>query len=348
MVQENRVHDFPSGGGQAETDVAHAQQGLDARNSLLDQTQGLDGFNGAADVVDISRAAREYQWIEHDVFSRDVPLLREQVERPPSNRQLPLAGDRLSLDRILVDGADNHGGAVLAQQRHDSLEAILAVLEIDRVHDRLALRIGEGALDGRRIGRIDHQGGLHLADQQRVERIDVRELVTVRILEIDIDDLGPVLDLRPGDLRGLLELLFGDQALESPGSDHVRALPYQQGPVSGARLDHVDAAVTGRSRRRMAARRVRRGHLGEHPDVVGRGSAAASDDVEPAVAREALQDRCEAFRRLGIESVLVWQTGVGIARDERRGGLVNRADVVRHVLRAGGAVEADSKGLGVL
>jgi len=46
---------------------------------------------------------------------------------------------------VLVDAADDHGGAVRAQQRAHLLEALLAVLEIDRVDDGLALAVTEAS-----------------------------------------------------------------------------------------------------------------------------------------------------------------------------------------------------------
>ena len=50
------------------------------------------------------------------------------------------------------------------RNRHHAFEFFLAILEIDRIEDRLALAIRQRQLDRRRIGGIDHHRCLHFSN----------------------------------------------------------------------------------------------------------------------------------------------------------------------------------------
>ena len=67
------------------------------------------------------------------------------------------------------------------------------------------------------------------------------------------------------------------------------------------------------------ARRVLRDGLGDRPDVVGRGAAAAADDVDQAFARELLDLRRHELRALVVASERVRQAGVRIGAGQRVG-----------------------------
>ena len=77
----------------------------------------------------------------------DAVLPGEELVGALGDRELALARDRHALLLVLVDAADHHRRAVGAQERHHPLEALLAVLEVDRVDDRLALAVAERQLD---------------------------------------------------------------------------------------------------------------------------------------------------------------------------------------------------------
>ena len=98
---------------------------------------------GGADVLLISRADREHERIEDDVLAAH-PYLPTRDRRSVGHLQLFLRRDRLP---ALIDCADDHRRAVFVDKRHDLLEFLFAVLEVDRVDDRFALRILESELD---------------------------------------------------------------------------------------------------------------------------------------------------------------------------------------------------------
>jgi hypothetical protein len=96
-----------------------------------------------------------------------------------------------------------------------------------------------------------------------------------------------------------------------------------------------------RARRAVAALDA----LGERVDVVGRGAAAAADDVHAVAFDELAEHVGDLLRRLGEDRLavraLVGDAGVGDAVDRHRRVLAEEADGISHVLGAGRAVEAD-------
>ena len=348
MVQEHCVDHFAGRRWEPEANVAHSEQRFHTRQLGLDQPQGLNGLDGAADVVDVARAAWEHQRVEHHILFRNLPFLGEQTVRALGDCQLALPSDCLGLLGILVDRADDHGCAVAAQQGHDLIKALLAVLEVDRVHDGLALAVRQGALHRNRIGTVDHEGGLDLLDQQLVERIDVRQLVAVGVFEIDINDLRAAAHLGAADLGGLFKPLFRYEPLEAARSDHVGPLAHQQRPVVITSFHDIDASKLRAPGGLVPAGGVSLRHLSDSADMLGSCAAAAADDVEPAIPHESFQYRRQRIGRLPVQPILVGQAGIWITRHERRRSLVNRSNVVRHVFRTRGAIEADAQRLGVL
>ena len=121
---------------------------LQRGSAALMSADALDGLDGGADVVAVAGADREDQRIEDDVLGRDAVLLGQQSDTSArAICELALARDRLRLLLVLVDTADHQRRAVAARERHHALEALLAVLEVDRVDDRLARRPLERLLD---------------------------------------------------------------------------------------------------------------------------------------------------------------------------------------------------------
>ena len=132
----------------------------------------------------------------------------QQLDRTLRHRQFALARERLRLQLVFVDGSDHQRRAVGLGDRADALELLLAVFQVDRIDDALALAISERQLDGLRIGGVDHDRRLDLADQLLVERRDVRHLVAIGALQADVDDVRAVLHLPARDLAGLFPFLL--------------------------------------------------------------------------------------------------------------------------------------------
>ena len=91
------------------------------------------------------------------------------------------------------------------------------------------------------------------------------------------------------------------------------------------------------------ARRLALDGSGDGRDVVGRGAAAAADQVDEAGLGELGDDRGSLVGRLVVLPERVGQAGVGVAGDERVGHARHLGDVGPHLLGAERAVEPDGQ-----
>ena len=318
MVEEDGVQDLAAGLGQAEAHVGDPEDRPRLRQLRLDRPDPFDRLDGAADVLLVARAAGKDERIEDDVLRRDPVLLRQERVAAVRDLELALARDAHAVLRIFVDRPDDEGGAVLLRERNHRLESGLAVLQVDRVQDGLALAPLEPELHHLRVGRVEHERNLDHPRGPLQEGVHVGGLVPVRILEADVDDLGAALDLRARDLGGRVELPVGDQALELPAAEDVGALADENGPVvfrdlEGLDARHEDAVVDRRAARlpsRSGGRRERAmcgGVVPQQPPTM----------FSQPLLKEAGQLRRELLRRLRVPSVCVGQAGVGVAGDRR-------------------------------
>ncbi len=92
---------------------------------------------------------------------------------------------------------------------------------------------------------------------------------------------------------------------------------------------------------RHAARLLAFGRGRERADVRRGRAAAAAHDVDPALRHEPLELARQRRRRFRVLPVRVGQPGVRVARRPRLRDRREAAEVVRHELRARGAVQAD-------
>ena len=159
---------------------------------------------------------REDVGIEDDVFGRETGLFREQVVGPLADRHATFDVGGLPL---LVEGHDDDGGAVAADRPRVPQERLLPLLEADGVDDALALDALEPGfqdLESRTVNHHGHAGDVRLAGEEREELRHHGRAVEHPLVDIDVDDVGTVLHLLPGNADGLLVAFFLDQAGEGP------------------------------------------------------------------------------------------------------------------------------------
>ena len=233
-------------------------------------------------------------------------------------------------------------------ERRDLLESLLAVLQVDRVDDRLSLRVREPDLDRLLVRRVEHQRHAHLLDEHLEEAAQVGHFVAVGLLGGDVHQVRPPLDLRPRDLRCLVPLLQGDQVAELLRSEHVGALADDDRPDVVADLQRIHAGECAPETRRDRARREAGGDLRQPGDVPPVRAAASAQEVQPPVLAEARQGPRQHLRGLQVAAVLVRQARVRHAGDAGPRQLGERADVVGHELRTRGAVQPQVEELPVL
>ncbi len=173
---------------------------------------------------------------------------------------------------LLVEGHHHRGGAVAAHQRGLALELGLAFLERNRVDDALALDALQAGLDDAPLRAVDHHRharDLGFAGHQIEEAHHRRPAVEHRLVHVDVDDLGPVLDLLSRHREGFFELPGQDQPREGLRAGDVGALADVDEQRAGADRDGLEA--------RQAQRRWSvGGSRGSHRRcIAGRTSAVA-------------------------------------------------------------------------
>ena len=324
-MKEDRVHHLPSPDGEAKGDIRDAKHGWTGGQGLLDQTQTLDGLHRTTDIPNVSTSRREDQRIEDDIGLRDAVILAEQLVAAAGDLELALAGECLRLLRVLVDHTHDHSGAVAAQQRGDSREAILAILEVDRVDDGLALTVGERDLNRLGIGGVDHQRCLDRPAEAFVKLPHGNDLDAFGSLKTDIHNVGAALDLPAGDLDRLVPLFGGHKLAEFLRADDVGPFTHQEWPIVVVQLHQLDAAIT-RTRRAPPwdwPWPTALSHTSDGRDMVGVRAATTADNIEPLMIDKTFERSGETFRRLCVAAVLVWQTGVGETADRTRRALLH-------------------------
>src|SRR5262249_15983870 len=111
--------------------VRDSEDRLGAWQGLLDQADTLDGLDSGAYIVAVASPHRKHQRVEDDVFRLNSVFLGKQLVGSLPYSQLPLPRDALCLLFVLVDTAHHQRRAETSRDRHDPLEAVLAVLEVD-------------------------------------------------------------------------------------------------------------------------------------------------------------------------------------------------------------------------
>ena len=172
------------------------------------------------------------------------------------------------------------------------------------------------------------------------------------LVHVDVDDLGAVLDLLARDVERGLVVAVQDQARELGRAGDVGALAdvdedaRPRSMFSGSRPRQAGQASAALRDRRAARRRATASAMAA--DVVGRGAAAAADDVDASRCSANSRDlRGHVVRRLVVLAELVGQAGVGVGADIGIGDPRQLLDVRPQLVGAQGAVEPDGQRLGV-
>ncbi len=344
VVQEDGVEDRSRLKADAEAHVGDAEARLDARELLLDRADALDRLDRRRLPLVVAGREREGEGVEDQQLGVHPVLFADELRDALGDLELALA--RLG-HANLVDGQRDQRGAVLHGDRHDFVELVAAGLEVDAVDDRAAGDLVERLLDHVGLRGVDLDRG-RLGERDLLDHL-AHLLVLVLALgerDADVEHVRAALDLVLGDLEQAVVVVGEEQLLGLAGALRVDALADQR----RARL--LDQGRGGDHRAHVRGPGLGPGGavaaldaLGERVDVIRRGAAAAADDVHPVALDELAEHGRDLLRRLREDRLavraLVGDAGVGDAVDRRGRVLAEEADGVAHVLRAGGAVEAD-------
>ena len=234
VVEERRVDRLAHRvvAAEGEGDVAHAAGDLHVRQQFLDLPRGLDEVHAVAGVLLHARADGQNVRVEDDVGRLHARLFRQQLVGPAGDADLVLDRHRLPL---FVEHHHHAGRAVLPHQPRVGQELILALLEADGIDDRLPLhalqpRFQHGPT--RTVDHYGHAGDVRFGGDQVEELGHHLRAVQQALVHVHVDDVGPALDLLPGDGHRLGQIAFADK----PGK------PLRAGDVRPL-ADHREGAV---------------------------------------------------------------------------------------------------------
>src|SRR5256885_1690506 len=171
VVEEHRVHRLAHCvvAAERERHVAHTAAHQRVRQLALDAARGLDERQRIAVVLLDAGSDGENVGVEDDVLGRKTDALGENAVGARAHGEAAL--DRIGLT-LLVEGHDHRRRPVAAQRAGVLDEHLLALLQADRVDDRLALHALEPGLDHRPLRGIDHH---RYAGDVRLHRHQVQE-----------------------------------------------------------------------------------------------------------------------------------------------------------------------------
>ena len=201
VVEKGRVHRLPHGvvAPERKRHVAHPAGHLCVRKGFLDELDRLEEVDGVIIVLLDPGRDRQDVGVEDDVLRGKMGLLGEQPVGSRANAHLRVPVRCLPL---LVEGHHHRRGTVAADKPCPAQEFLLTVLKRYRVYDPLALDALQAGLQDRPFRGVDHDRDprdLRLRGDQ-VQELDHRRLaVDQRLVDIDVDQVGPALDLLAGN-----------------------------------------------------------------------------------------------------------------------------------------------------
>ena len=207
-----------------ERDVAYSAAHVHGRHARLDRGGGLDEVEAVAVVFLDAGGDGEDVGVEDDVLGSHPHRLGEQLIGPLANPDLAL--DRVGLP-LLVESHDHDRGAVAHDLAGMLEEHLLAFLQADRVHDRLALHALQTRFDHRPFGGIEHHRharDIGLAGDQPQKFLHGCRRVEHALVHVHVDDLRTARHLLAGDVdcRGVISRL--DQLAKLRGTGDVGTL----------------------------------------------------------------------------------------------------------------------------
>ena len=254
VVEEHAVHRAAHRlvAAEREAEVRQAAGDVGAGTAGADLARRLDEVDRVAAMLVDPGGDGEDVGVENDVL-RVGAVGDQQLVGALADRDFALC--RVGLADF-VERHDHDRGAISAALARELEERPLAFLHADRIDDRLARHAFETRLDHAPFRAVDHHrnaGDVGLGGDALQE--DRHRLLAVEqgLVDVDVDDLGAVLDLVAGDHDGGVIVAGEDQLLEPGRAGDVAALADVDEARAGAglldfRQLHPQAAISIGSR----------------------------------------------------------------------------------------------------
>ena len=224
---------------------------------------------------------REDVRVEDDVFRREAHLFGQNFVCAATNLNFARAGIGLA---HFIEGHHHHGGTITAHHLRVVDKGINAFFHRDGVNNAFTLNTLQPFLDDfplRGVNHDWHPGNVRLTGYQVEEAHHRRFGVEHSLIHIDVDDLGAALNLLAGHVKRFTVLLFFNQPFEFRRTGHVSPLPdvHKQAVITdGQRLKTGQTA--GNRQRRQLTRRQTRHRIAHRGNMLWRGTAATTDDIQ--------------------------------------------------------------------
>ena len=197
MVQKRGMHRFAHRvvAAERERDVGYAAAHLGAGEGLFEEANGLKEIDGVIIVFLHAGGDGEDIRVEDDVGGRETEPVDQQAVGPRADADPGVAVGGLAL---LVERHDDRSGAVTPDELRAPEKLRLAVLQREGVDDAPALQAFQAGLEHAPFGAVDHEGdpGDFGLGGDEVEELRHRGFaVEQRLVDVDIEDIRPALDL---------------------------------------------------------------------------------------------------------------------------------------------------------
>ena len=282
VVEKDRVQHMAGRRVQAEGDVRQAEDDLAFGHRPRDLLDRLQGVEAELAVVLVAGADREGQRVEQQVRRRQAVLAAGEIVEPARHGELVLD---LLRHPGLVDRQRDDRGAKPAGEYQPLVGRLLAVLEIDRVDDRLAAIELEGGFEHRVLGRVDDERGVDRAAHAGDRLGHVGDLVAPDKGGAQIERVRAFLDLLAPHLDAAVPVALLLQPAELARAVGVAALADREIRVLLAQRDLAVERGDGGSPDRLALSR---------PGARPIAADAAQHRVEGG---DMLRPRCRSSRR---------------------------------------------------
>ena len=225
MVEEHRVQHLPRRRVEAERDVGEAEDDLALGHPLAHRGDRVEGVEAELAVVRVAGADRKGQRVEQQVARRQAVPVAGEIVKPLGDAQFVVG---LLRHALFVDRQGDDRGAEALRQFQPLVGRLLAVLEIDRVDDRLAAVELERGFQHRVLGRVHDQGRVDRAPHAADDLVHLGDLVTADKGGADIEGVRAFLDLLAPHLDAAVPVAGFLQAAEGARAVGVAALADRQ------------------------------------------------------------------------------------------------------------------------
>ena len=347
VVEENRVDRLAHRvvAAERERDVGNAAGNLRMRQVGTYPAAGLDEVDGVVVVFLDAGGDGEDVRVEDDVLGGKSDA-HQQLVGALADLDLAPVGVGLAL---LVEGHDDHRRAVTPRQPGLLKKLRFSFLHRDRIDDALALDALQAGLDDFPLRRVEHHRharNVGFRRDQLEEAIHRGDRVEHRLVHVDVDHLRAVLDLLAGDGQRIVEAAFKDHLGEDARAGDVGPLADVHEQRFRADVERFQAREAQLLLDRRDGARLDRLNLArDGGDVLGRGAAAAADDVDEAMLRPVGDLIGQLIGRLVVAAEGVGQAGVRVRRDVAVADARQLLDVLAQFISAERAVESERQRL---